>query len=89
MPIQNAIRRKEITDITPASTFDLSLKIPITPKIRDIGRHPNISNAPSDAIGLPHPGCKTVSKTNVPRAIANNVAEIFPNFICTAYPFGL
>jgi hypothetical protein len=78
-----------MTDITLASTFDLSRKTPITPKIRDIGRHPNISNAPSVAMGLPHPGCKTISNANVPSAIASNVAEIFPNFINSPYPFRL
>ena len=71
--------------MTIARVLDRSCTMPIIPKIRDNGKHPNISNAPSDAIGLPHPGRRTVSSRNVANAIPNNIAEIFPNRISKKY----
>jgi len=62
-----------------ANVLGLSEMIPIIPKISDKGIHPNISNPPRAAMGLPQPGLKTIMITMVATATENNFAEIFPN----------
>jgi hypothetical protein len=68
----------DISAAANASHRELSRKMPITPKTSDSGRHTIIRNAPSIPIGLPHPGWRTISRTNVPTVTASSLAAIFP-----------
>ncbi|MHC4926402.1 MAG: hypothetical protein ACYTER_03560 [Planctomycetota bacterium] len=75
--------------ITIANVLGLSETIPMIPKISDKGTHPNTSNPPRAAMGLPQPGLKTIIITIVATATANNFAEIFPNRMGLLSFFGL
>ncbi len=59
-----AIPSSEVmTSIKTANQRGRSWTTPTTAINQDIGRHPNISNAPSITTGLPHPGCSTINRT--------------------------
>lgn len=76
---------KAIALITIASQRGRSFTMPITPQTNAARVENIISNAPSVAIGLPHPGRKISIRTITMPVTASNLEAIFPYFILKAY----